>query len=291
MIIKFNQYLNEGKISANFVSMLGKFLVSSFNNILIAYSRITGKVNRDDIKKHREESKDIFTQMDAVTFLGDFFNFQKAKPYFHKINLNDDNNDIIFDNLEILSKIYFKEYGRFFYDDIDLIFKFWDKKDPKSEKFKRFKDIITNFSRVYSNDDPYGEEDWNDENLTENVKLDNVIKIVRLDTLYEKYKFHINKYKYIEEELSQYVGMYVKLKAWFSDPNHLNDLLLTNTKKIEYLSLESVYSKYTDTEHPMVFIDVGGHRGFPVNDSLVMYVRESLRTITPEDPYGEEDWG
>jgi hypothetical protein len=143
--------------------------------------------------------------------------------------------------------------------------------------------------REISERDPYGEEDW----TSEGVKLDNVIKIVRLDTLYDKYKFHINRYKYIEKELSKYIGMYVSIKAWFSNPQKLNDISLGRSN--EYLLLNAVYSNEKFSEYPMVFIDLGDENGpsyseFPVNDNLVLYVREALRIITPEDPYGEEDW-
>jgi len=158
-----------------------------------------------------------------------------------------------------------------------------------SEFERKRKDELEKLRLKYQDVDPYGEEEWE---MNEGAKLDKVIKIVRLDELYDKYKLHINKHKLIEDELSKYIGSYVLLKIWFSDPQELY-----NVRDSEYLMLNSVYSKdsgyYSDC--PTVFIDLGDkhgvlHSGFPVNDNLVLYVREPMRVTSPEDPYGEEDW-
>lgn len=166
-----------------------------------------------------------------------------------------------------------------------IIYKLLTLADP--EFIKKKNDELEKLRLKYKHIDPYGEEDWE---TNESVKLDKIVKIVRLDELYDKYKLNINKHKLIEDELSKYIGSYVLLKIWFSNPQELYSV------RPEYLMLNAVYSKdsgYSDC--PTVFIDLGDkhetlHSGFPVYDNLVLYVREPIRVVTPEDPYGEEDW-
>jgi hypothetical protein len=170
MIKKFNEYkLNEGIYRANFVWGISNLVFTAVREVLLFVPRIKSlknKQNRENFRELENEFSETTRQAKSIGFLNDFFISDISQKNIKNITLTSDHN-IIFENLESLSNLYFEEYKRIFYDDINDLLEFYHMGVPKTYKDNKRKLIerIIEFStyRNITKEDPYGEEDWDTE--------------------------------------------------------------------------------------------------------------------------------
>lgn len=129
--------------------------------------------------------------------------------------------------------------------------------------------------RRFTAEDPYGEEEW------ETNESAQVIKILYLDTLFDKYRLHINKLDLIAEELRKDVGNRVKPYAYFgNDRSNVKDIF----EHWGYRILKDVSVK----NNLVIYIGLEGVGDLIASDTLILHIKE--RVISDSDPYGEEEW-
>jgi hypothetical protein len=154
-------------------------------------------------------------------------------------------------------------------------------------------ELIKKFKREITPEDPYGEEDWEDEN--ENIKwLER--KTIDIGEMFKKY-WHYNEVGWPPTTSDEHLDYYMSL---MNDVQKLNDLL--TGKLVKYDNRERVVLiKKVSLGSQSFFLhcsDMGVRDAFDtitiVGDPETYdgYWAGKVKTIiNDEDPYGEEDWG
>jgi len=173
------------------------------------------------------------------------------------------------------------EYSMFYFDhEKSKYILLFSSKEEVSEKMIELQKRKEK-KRIFTTEDPYGEEDWNNENIVQKKKI--------------KYKNFLNENNYLTFD-----------DLVFKDHPYVDDVKIAkmdfdNGYSVSLLFGEKVYSNSKDTYEMMCF----DYRGENIYDDVLPYLtkdqvsekmielqkrKEKKRIFTAEDPYGEEDW-
>lgn len=141
--------------------------------------------------------------------------------------------------------------------------------------------IEINKNRIFSENDPYGEEDWVNESVTEEIEVKK-----SLFEIFDHYITYFRVLEYLKKELIGKIvtvsGCYLYIldeKGIFTKNIHMNEWFI----KIKDITL--------DVKHLLLhFIDEDGSDYILPDNTVLKWKTKIIRRETDEDPYGEEDW-